>query len=149
MDFELLVMNYLATQGLFLSPQFSIDNEWSCPDFVALDFLKHEIHVVEVTTAWNITNLISKIQNREVQWFDKLKPQLIELGLPVKNWQNIVRVFVRQDRYDFIKSKFEKMSDVKIEKLEDIAFPWNWSWDYWKTKRRLPVNLPSKKRTSH
>lgn len=62
-NFESLVMSYLASQGLFLSPQFSIkdgDEEWSCPDFVALDFRKREIQVVEVTTSYNVKGLIQK-----------------------------------------------------------------------------------------
>lgn len=37
--FETLVMQYIARQShVFISPQYSIDDEWSCPDFVALDF---------------------------------------------------------------------------------------------------------------
>lgn len=44
MNFESAVMYYLANQGLFLSPQFSVSSEdgseWSCPDFVGLDLSK-------------------------------------------------------------------------------------------------------------
>lgn len=141
MNFESLVMQYLASQGLFLSPQFSIrDNgqEWSCPDFVALDFRKQEIQVVEVTAASNISDLIKKIQNREEQWFRRLKPQLVALDIPVAEWQNIVRVFVRQDCYDHIKSKVENMPDVIVEVIEDIAFSWKWPWKQWQAQPGAP-----------
>jgi len=137
MDFESLVMNYLATQGLFLSPQFSVCNGsgvWSCPDFIALDFQSREIQVVEVTTAYNIADLIKKIQNREEQWFKRLKPQLVAKGIPVENWQNVVRAFVSRDRYNDIQSRFESTPDVRVEVIEDIAFPWKWPWDQWKAQ---------------
>jgi len=70
MDFEAVVMHYLAAQGLFLSPQFIIRDgagEWSCPDFVALDFSRHQVQVVEVTTAYDVSGLIKKIQDKEKQ----------------------------------------------------------------------------------
>lgn len=134
MDFESLVMNYLTAQGLFLSPQFSVrdgDGEWSCPDFVALDFRVHEIQVVEVTTAYKVAGLVKKIQNREEQWFRRLRPQLVALGIPVSGWRNVVRIFVRRDRCDYMNSKFASAADVKVEVLEDIAFAWRWPWDEW------------------
>jgi hypothetical protein len=65
MDFEALVMNYLTGQSLFLSPQFSISDggrEWNCPNFVVLDFRRHEIQIVGVTIAYNITRLIENLQ---------------------------------------------------------------------------------------
>lgn len=141
MDFEALVMHYLTAQGIFLAPQFSVADggcEWSCPDFVALDFRAQEVQVVEVTTARNVCGLIKKIQNREAQWFTRLIPQLIALGIPISGWNNIVRVFVRKDRYESIKAKFSGAQDVRIETLEDIAFSWKWPWDQWKAQQVIP-----------
>jgi hypothetical protein len=66
MDFEAVLMHYLAAKGLFLSPQLSIRDgagEWSCPDFVALDFLNREIQVVEITTAYDVKGLMEKLEN--------------------------------------------------------------------------------------
>lgn len=141
MDFEALVMHYLAAQGLFLMPQFAVSDgggEWSCPDFVALDFRAHEVQVVEVTTAYDVSGLVEKIQNRETQWFQRLTPQLIALGIPVSDWNNIVRVFVRKDRHGSINAKVSNSRDVRIETLEDIAFPWKWPWGQWKAQQIIP-----------
>jgi hypothetical protein len=140
-DFEALVMHYLTAQGLFLAPQFSVSDhvgEWSCPDFVALDFRQHEIQVVEVTTAYDISGLIKKIYHRDTQWFGRLTPQLISLGVPVSGWKNIVRAFVRKDRYEHMAAKLSSNPDVRIEALEDIAFSWKWPWDQWKAQPIIP-----------
>lgn len=132
--FESLVMNYLATEGLFLSPQFSVseeNGEWSCPDFVALNFRAREIQVIEVSTAYNIRALFEKIENREEKWFCKLIPQLLARGIPVADWTAVVRVFIRRDRHDFMRAKFGQCPDVRIEVLEDMAFRWQWPWEQW------------------
>lgn len=143
MDFEALVMHYLTAQGLFLAPQFSVSDsggEWSCPDFVALDFRAHEVQVVEVTAAYDVGGLIEKIQDPETQWFRRLIPQLIALGIPVSGWNNIVRVFVRKDRHESIKAKVSNSREVRIGSLEDIAFPWRWPWDQWKAQQIIPTD---------
>ena len=135
MDFEALVMYYLSSQGLFVSPQFSVrdgNGEWSCPDLVALDFRNHQVQVVEVTTAYDVSNLANKIQNRQEQWIRRLVPQLISQGVPVQTWSVVVRAFVRRDRIEFMKSRFVGSEDVMVEVLEDIAFSWTWPWDQWK-----------------
>ena len=144
MDFDSIVMHYLAAQGLLLSPQFSVHaagGEWSCPDFVALDFAKREIQVVEITTAYNVGGLIEKIQNRQDQWFRLLTPQLIARGIPVYDWSTVVRAFVRRDRYSHVKSKFPDTPDVRLEVIEDITFPWTWPWDLWKAQLGAPLSL--------
>ncbi|MEJ7138783.1 hypothetical protein [Amphibiibacter pelophylacis] len=145
MDFESLVMDYLSAQGLFLAPQFSLRDggrEWSCPDFVALDFRACEIQVVEVTTAYNVRGLIEKIQKREDQWFLRLRPQLLSLGIPVHNWKSVVRAFVRRERAEYVKSKILNADDVKIEIIEDIAIPWSWPWDQWKAQSGAEAGAP-------
>lgn len=132
MDCELTVMHYLAAQGLFLSPQFSIRDgggEWSCPDFVALDFLAKEIQVVEVTSAWEVSALIGKIQRREEQWYKKLRQQLAADGVQLNGWGCVVRAFVRHERCEYLRKKLGNPSDVRIEAIEGIAFPWRWEWD--------------------
>lgn len=134
MDFEAIVMYYLAAEGLFLSPQFSIRNgagEWSCPDFVALDFPKHQVQVVEVTSAHDVSGLVKKIKDRDKQWFQRLRPQLVQRGAIDDSWRFILRAFVRKDRVEVVQSKFRDAQDVIIESIEDIAFPWKWPWDQW------------------
>jgi len=135
MDFEPVVMHYLAAQGLFLSPQFSIPNatvrEWSCPDFVALDFIKKQAQVVEVTIADNVRNLVAKIQNRENQWFQPLKSHLLERKVIDPRWCFVVRAFVRGDRFDYVHARFKDDKDVIIERIEDVTFSWKWPWKEW------------------
>jgi|GEM_PF-1111551 len=134
MDFEAVVMHYLAAKGLFLSPQFSIRDsagERSCPDFVALDFLNREIQVVEVTTAYEVKGLIEKLENREEQWFKRLRPQLIRMGVTDDSWKCVVCAYVRKERRDYIERKIQGANDVRVTAVEDIAFSWNWPWNSW------------------
>lgn len=126
MDLDALVMRYLAAQGLFLSPYFSIDGEWenrSHPDFVALDFGAREIQVVKVSTAYNIGDLVERIENREAHWFSKVVPVLVDRGIPVAGWTPIMRAFICQDRHDFMLSRIGRCPDVRVEVLEDVDFP--------------------------
>lgn len=97
MDFEAVVMQYLAAKGLFLSPQFSIRDggrEWSCPDFVALDFRQLEIQVIEVSAAYAIHRLVEKLRNCEEQWFKRLRPQLVALGVTDESWECVAYAYV-------------------------------------------------------
>ena len=135
MDFEALVMQYLASQGLFLSPQFSVTGtdgkEWSCPDFVALDFAKRQVQIVEVTTAWDVSNLVKKVGNRDTQWFSLIRAQLLRRKIIDESWSLVVRVFVRKDRSSELTRHFGDARDVSVECLEDIAFSWKWPWNEW------------------
>jgi hypothetical protein len=90
--YEEAVMWYVASGGQrFICPQFSIPNdsggEWSCPDFVALDFQAKSIYVVEVTTDSTGDNLVKKVRNRESQWFSKLKAYLSMQDPSFVSWQ--------------------------------------------------------------
>ncbi len=133
MDFESVVMYRLAAEGLFLSPQFSIRDdsggEWCCPDFVALDFGKRQVQVVEVTTASDVANLIEKIKKREQQWFQKLRSQLLRRGVIQDSWSFIVRAFVRQQHVKAIVSNVDGAEDVVVEAIEKVTFAWEWPWD--------------------
>ena len=151
MTFEPIIMQYLASQGLFLSPQFSIrvDNrEWSCPDFVAIDFLNSEVQVVEVSTAYDINGLVGKIRERESQWFEKLRAQLPTLGVPEKEWKYVVHVFIRSDRKEYIAKEFSGQTDVRITAIEEVAFRWTWPWDAWHNTERGQGQFPGKQRKS-
>jgi hypothetical protein len=132
MDFESVVMYYLAAEGLFLSPQFSVKDssggEWSCPDFVALDFSKREVQVVEVTTAATVSGIVEKLEKREDQWFRHLRPQLARRGVVDESWKYLVRVFVRESNVEMIRQKLSDAEDVVVEPIEKIAFSWKWPW---------------------
>jgi hypothetical protein len=79
---EELIAIFLTRGGnVFIAPQYSIPlpgskGEWSCPDFVALDFGKREVIVVEVTTASDCSAIIEKAKDRESHWFELLRAKL-------------------------------------------------------------------------
>jgi hypothetical protein len=129
--FEQLVLGYLAKDPyVFLSPQYSIKggdgSEWSCPDFVALNFMTSEIYVVEVSSAANVKHLAEKVADLENQWGQKLKAQLLRHKVLDGTWSVVVRVFIREDcKEQFFKIVGDR-SHVRVEYLEDISIPWKW-----------------------
>ena len=133
MDFEAVVMHYLAAEGLFLSPQFSVRDdsggEWSCPDLVALDFSKHQVQVVEMTTASNVSALVEKIRQRENQWFRHLRQQLVTRRAIDGSWSIVVRAFVREENVENVRRVFNGAKDVIVEPIESVTFSWKWPWD--------------------
>jgi hypothetical protein len=128
-------MHYLASQGLFLSPQFSVTGpdrkQWSSPDFVALDFARHQVQVVEVTTAWDVSGLVKKVEDRKNQWFALLRSQLLQRRVIDDSWTLAVCVFVRKERSSEFTKRFGNAQDVSVDSLEDIVFAWKWPWDEW------------------
>ena len=129
-DYENIVMSYLAAQGFFLSPQYSIlsdGHEWNCADFVGLDFSNKEINIIEVSGAYNLSGLVKKVNNRE--WITKLKTQLKQKNIADsldKSWRYVIRVFIRKDREAYFKENVDnKDGSVKIEILENIPYPWS------------------------
>lgn len=137
--YEELVMNYLTKdEEVFINPQYSIkDNsgtQWSCPDFVALDFREREVQIVEVTTSYNITRLAQKINDRNNQWIRRLKQQLRNDNIIDETWKFVVKAFVRKDVIENIKKKVVDQQDVVFKELEDIFCSWDWDWDRNKNK---------------
>src|SRR6266498_1549263 len=129
---ESIVALYLASQGMFLSPQYAIRDDagaWSCPDFVALDFPHEELLVVEVSVSSGIGALIRKIRDRENQWFSRLRAQLEAPRVPCKSWPVAVLALVRADQCDRLTRAFQNASDDRVKAIEDIAFVWKWPWD--------------------
>jgi hypothetical protein len=126
---EQLIATYLTRGGkVFVCPSYSIKNDWSCPDFVALDFDKHEIIVVEVTTAYDIDALLAKVEDRDKQWFAPLRAQLNADHI-AESWDTRFLGFVRRDRLDKA-LRTVSAHDVKFVAIEDTTF----SWDYWKRR---------------
>jgi hypothetical protein len=135
MNLEPLVLQYLASQGLFVSPQYSIrgpdGKEWSCPDFVALDFIDREVQVVEVSSSWDLTGLLRKVTDRQNQWFSHLIPQLHRRHVIEGDWYKLVRLFIRKDRVEVVKAEFLGADEIRVEAIEDIVIPWKWPWEAW------------------
>ena len=66
---------------------------------------------------------------RESRWFGPLRRQLQRLRFPIDDeWTFGCRVFVREDAVEYVKSSVTDPIRVTIEALEDVAFPWRWSW---------------------
>lgn len=139
---ELMVAQYLTAGGrVFLSPQFHIpyDKEFgdggSHPDFVAVDIFTKDAAVVEVSTAYDMTNLFSRLKQREHNWIAPLKRHFkVCFG---EKWSGSIRVlcFVRRDRLeDCARRNFG--ADVDFYAIETASF----AWDYWKD--REGIGLP-------
>ncbi len=131
---EALVGNYLTCGGaVFISPQFSVpwDKEQkdggSCPDFVALDFEKKQVVVVEVTTAADISSLLAKIPQRKANWFDPIERKLRSTGaIPVDptmkpQWEFRFLGIVRDKVLANARHTFEGVSDVTFHPLEEAV----------------------------
>jgi hypothetical protein len=131
--YEKLVMWYLTKDKyVFISPQYSIrgdtGKEWSCPDFVALNFKQKEVSIVEVSTAFYPDSLARKVKDRNLQWIEKLKAQLTDYGIIDDNWKSPkVQVFIRRDAVDKFKNAIGNTPDVGVGILEDLGPPWQWS----------------------
>lgn len=152
--FEEGIANYLALSGsVFLAPQYNIIKQGtagkqgtSCPDFVALDFDRKRIVVVEVTTAWDLNGLVTRISNRNVEWYEPIRAKLPDtdskscclrvehesasLGrspdTDTKSWCLRVLAFVRTDRIKWIRNKFLTETDVTFYPLEKAIFGWRY-----------------------
>ncbi len=135
-----LIAIYLTKDGkVFVAQSYSIPTpdlkgDWTCPDFVALDFERCTVLVVEVTTNANVNNLIRLVRDREKQWFQPLRAKLdadeIATGWPVK-----FLGFVRKHNLDEAKGTFAEADDVTFEAIEDATF----QWEYWS---RREAGLP-------
>lgn len=134
--FEEFVLAYLTKdKHVFVNPQYSIldestDGEWSCPDFLVLNFKEKRVSVVEVSTGYKLEGLAKKVNDRELHWFDKLKKQLTrnEVIGNDSGWDFVVQVFLRKERVDFFKRKIHSNDKVEVISLEELGFPWSRSW---------------------
>ena len=84
---EQVIATYLTRGGkVFIVPQYGTpapgsEGDWSCPDFVALDFGKREVVVVEITSGADLGSITTKAKDRERQWFARLRQKLENDGV--------------------------------------------------------------------
>ena len=131
--YEEAVMWYVVSGGQrFVCPQFSVlsdtGGEWSCPDFVALDFQAKTVYVVEATTDSTGNDLVKKVRNRESQWFSKLKAYLSMQDPSFGAWQYRAAVFVRSEIVESFDKKIGSPADVAVFPFETALFGWRWNW---------------------
>lgn len=130
------VMDWLVqNQGAFVAPQYhlyggaSADRKpWAVPDFVALDFKKKVVFVVEVSAADQTGGLLENVRNREDRWFQKLRAQLQTAEISDDIWQFKVLLFLRKKEAETFRKRFADVGDVIIRSLEEIANYWEWDW---------------------
>ena len=136
---ESLVELFLTRGGrVFVSPQYDIpfsDQErdgGSCPDFVALDFARSEVVVVEVSSASNLRDLISRVRERETRWFAPIRRRL-EADRVITSESGIRFLgFVREALVDGAKGRFANENDIQFFALEKAAF----SFAYWTEREK-------------
>ncbi len=130
---EQLIETFLTRGGkVFIAPQYSItaidnDREWSCPDFVALDFENREVVVIEVTSGADIGPITRKAKDREKQWFTPLRHKLKSHGI-ADGWSLRFLGFVRRESIMKARSAMAGHDNVSFFPIEDAAFPWKY-WD--------------------
>lgn len=133
---EFLVAFYLTRGGkVFIAPQYSIPSEspnadWSCPDFVALDFGKREVVLVEVISGANLSPIIAKIRNRQAQWYDRLRTKLTNDKVITSAWGMRFLGFVRRHNLEKAKATCSGERDVTFFAIEDATF----DWEYWTSR---------------
>ena len=133
--YEDLILQYLTKDAhMFVNPQYSIEGdpgtEWSCPDFVALDFREKRVSIVEVSSASHPKSLLDRVKNRDEQWIQRLRNQLQRNGVVDQSWKDYrVELFIRQQAVDQFQN-LKDAQDVVIHVLEDLGAPWNWRRSY-------------------
>ena len=131
--YEELVLQYLTKDAhIFVNPQYSIRGdtglEWSCPDYVALDFRNRSVWVVEVSSAQRPTTLHERVRRRDHQWIANLRAQLTANRVVDDSWKHyVVDVFLRRDAVAPFQREFRHDPAVRIHVLEDLRPPWEWT----------------------
>jgi len=131
--FEALALWHLTkngTENVFVCPQFSIaPNQWSCPDFVALNLKEKIVSVVEVSTASFPRGLLNKVTRRDHYWLANLKDQLSANGIIDSSWKRFqVVLYLREGAAKEFDKRFPGRNDVVIHSFEKMGHPWEWDW---------------------
>ena len=122
--YEEAVLNYITSSNdRFVNPQFNI--EWnsqentggSLPDFVVLDFQEKTIFIVEVSKAYDITKLLSKVKDRKKRWITPIQTIMNSFGL---SWDYHITLFLREDRVQYAIKQLKEEKDVSIISLKTV-----------------------------
>lgn len=139
------ISQFLTIDGqVFIAAEYKIAFEKrynegeSCPDFVALDFRRKDVVVVEVSSAWDLNSLLRRVEEREARWFRPLRRALRKRGIINDKWKMRVLAFIRESRMERANSKFTNEADVTFFEIEKASFPWLY-WD-----DRIKYGLPDR-----
>jgi hypothetical protein len=135
---------YLTMDGqVFLAPQYNVVFEsehgegGACADFVALDWRRKHVVIVEVTTAADLeASLIGRIRERETRWYNPVRRTLKKLSAIDDTWRVRFLGFVRAANLPRARSACGGSPDVTFHSIEDATFPWLY-WD-----ERMKSGLP-------
>lgn len=113
----------------------------SRPDFIVLDFSNRTIYVVEVSSAWDTSNLLQRARDREQRWLQVLRSSMPTMDAVFTHWRYHVTLFVRQPVVEACRTRLADAHDVSVLPLDDVLVTWNWKWD---GQRALnPLELPA------
>jgi hypothetical protein len=124
---EELAMMHLTRNGktkVFVCPQYSVDGERACPDFVALDFERKKVLVVEASGAANPTKLLERTRDRENQWFERLRREMRQSKVVDDLWDFRVMFYIRSIAAKAFQEKLGDVKDVEIRVFEKNGLPW-------------------------
>ena len=147
--FEEAVLRYLCgPPERFVSAQFNIpwdgSKGGSCPDFLVLDFADNTVYVVEVTSAADKSNVLSRVDKRETRWFAPLRQHFSRLSPIFTEWDYHVTVFVRNEECDAAQKRLNDLRDVSVISLDTVVFSWRWKWKG--SRPSNPLREPSKEK---
>lgn len=130
------LINYLTMDGqTYIASQVEIafdgKHGGACPDYVALDFRRRHVIVIEETEAWNTRPLCERIHNRNTRWFKPLAAFMLEKSIVTSDWGMRFLGVVRPDRIEAFKNTFPSDGDVAFVSIEECLF----SWKYWDHRR--------------
>jgi len=136
--FEEFVMWHLTRTGqVFICPQYELHAGWARPDFLALDYMEKAVKVVEVSAAGWPNGLLNRVENREQQWFGKLREELRRRGIIDDSWNKFqVVLYIREDAAKRFKERLGDPNDVVIQSFEKLGLPWEWDWAFQKADKQ-------------
>lgn len=131
---ELAVLDYISRPpSRFVRPQCHLTFEagagGASPDFVVLDFEDNTVYVVEVSVAWDLTDLVDRVLKRQSVWYTALQEYGRTHNVSPLCWSNYrTAAFVRSDRYSHMLKKVEEHVDVSVISLDRVLLEWEWEW---------------------
>jgi hypothetical protein len=98
------------------------------PDFVALDFKRKDLVIAEVSSASSISQLISKIRERQQRWYSPIYASLLAESAINQEWPQPRFIgFIRSDNINDANRAIPD-EDVCFYPLENVAFDYKF-WD--------------------
>jgi hypothetical protein len=99
--------------------------------------MEKAVKVVEVSAAGWPNGLLNRVENREQQWFGKLREELRRRGIIDDSWNKFqVVLYIREDAAKRFKERLGDPNDVVIQSFEKLGLPWEWDWAFQKADKQ-------------